>query len=161
MSRFASPLLFALALACYPKIDDTPSPAGETGGVDDGGSAADGGVAADSGAADGGVDSGPDDSGGLDTASSFCDSGPTMTWANFGEGFLIENCNGCHAATAVNRFGAPEYVTFDTVDEVWVWASVILDVATGDAPTMPPTGGVVDDDRLRLEYWLRCAETGT
>jgi hypothetical protein len=165
MTQLATSLLWTFVVACTPRGADSGS-VPDSGGVGDGGSAADGGGATDGGsdgggAADGGSDSGSSDSGGLDTASTFCDEGPTITWANFGNGFLIENCNGCHAATAVNRFGAPEDITFDTVDEVWAWATIVLAVATGDKPSMPPTGGVVDDDRLRLEYWLRCAEKGT
>jgi len=31
-------------------------------------------------------------------------------------------------------------------------------VATGDAPTMPPRGGLSPLDRERLEIWLVCGE---
>ena len=74
---------------------------------------------------------------------------------------MRENCQGCHASTATERYGAPDTVTFDTVEEAWIWASSILDVATGDSPTMPPAGGVEDDDRTRLRWWLACGERGT
>jgi len=97
-----------------------------------------------------------------DTATeAFCSDVYAVTWNSFGQGFLFGNCNGCHAATAKNRHDAPESVTFDTVEEAWAWSSRILARATGDDPTMPPEGGVHEDDRIRLEWWLRCGETGT
>ena len=96
-----------------------------------------------------------------DTAVDACEGVPTVTYQSFGRGFLVENCDGCHASTTTDRHDAPENVTFDSVDEVWTWSNVILSVATGDAPTMPPRGGVSDDDRTRLTWWLTCAEWGT
>lgn len=143
------PLLLGLLCACTIGSVDGPA-------VDDTSSEADGGDEDD----DGG---GTDDSGAADDTSEpeFCDGQPVVTWANFGQGFTLENCQGCHASTATNRYGAPELVTFDTVDEAWSWSSQILSTATGDEPSMPPSGGVFDDDRLLLEVWLRCAEPGT
>lgn len=85
-----------------------------------------------------------------------CVDAPVVTWNNFGEGFLIENCQACHASTAPNRHGAPENVTFDTEDDVRTWKDRILARAAGDAPTMPPMGGTSADDRYLLEVWLTC-----
>src|SRR5690349_9672525 len=72
----------------------------------------------------------------------FCDGAPVTTWDNFGHGFLIGDCDACHAATAANRHDAPDDVVFDTEAQVASYAPVILAVATGDSPTMPPEGGV-------------------
>lgn len=91
----------------------------------------------------------------------FCADAPTVDYNNFGEGFLLANCQGCHASTTANRHSAPKTVTFDTVDQVWAWAPNILSSATGDSPAMPPRGGIDPDDRIRLEWWLRCAPPGT
>ena len=91
----------------------------------------------------------------------FCTDAPVLRWSNFGESFITHTCQGCHASTAPNRYGAPEEYTFDTVDEVWEHRGWILSVATGDEPSMPPEGGVDEDDRKRLEYWLLCAPEGT
>ncbi|MCB9687539.1 MAG: hypothetical protein H6738_16460 [Alphaproteobacteria bacterium] len=85
-----------------------------------------------------------------------CDGAPVTTYDNFGAGFLTANCETCHAASAPDRHDAPADATFDDEEQVWAWADAILDTATGDAPTMPPQGGVEDDDRYRLEVWLRC-----
>jgi uncharacterized membrane protein len=106
-----------------------------------------------------GVDSGESHTGG--TAD--CADVPAMTWNNFGRGFTIEACQGCHASTVEGdaRFGAPEWVVFDTVDQVWAVADLVLAVCTGEAPSMPPQGGVTDDDRARLQWWLSCGEPGT
>jgi uncharacterized membrane protein len=90
-----------------------------------------------------------------------CDDAAVVTWNNFGEAFILHNCQACHASTTADRYGAPESVTFDTKSEVWAQAASILSVATGDAPSMPPRGGVSDDDRQRLVWWLTCAEPGT
>ena len=84
-----------------------------------------------------------------------------VTWDNFGASFILHQCQGCHASTAVDRYGAPDTVTFDTKEEVWAQAAVVLAVAAGPSPTMPPRGGVSDDDRQRLSWWLTCAEPGT
>jgi uncharacterized membrane protein len=79
-----------------------------------------------------------------------------VTWNNFGQGFLIENCQTCHASTSPNRHDAPEEITFDTEADVSRWKDAILDEATGDDPQMPPEGGVTEDDRYKLEVWLTC-----
>jgi len=95
-------------------------------------------------------------------AVSECDSGiPALNWDNFGEGFLLENCQSCHAGSSQSRYDAPEEVTFDNKTQVWYWADRILARATGDEADMPPAGGVSDDDKQRLEWWLACAEEGT
>jgi len=101
------------------------------------------------------VDSGVSDTGDV------CTDAPTLSYYNFGDGFLTENCQGCHASTAEYRYGAPESVTFDTIDQAWAFSIRILALAAGDDATMPPAGGVHSDDRMRLVWWLQCAEEGT
>ena len=91
----------------------------------------------------------------------FCEGVPTVSYNDFGDGFLTEFCQGCHASTAENRYGAPENVTFDTVEQAWAFSERILARAAGDDATMPPAGGVDSDDRTRLVWWLQCAEEGT
>jgi uncharacterized membrane protein len=90
----------------------------------------------------------------------FCDDSPVLSWENFGRGFVLEACQGCHAATAPNRYGAPEEVHFDTAAQTWELAERVLARAAGDYPSMPPLGGTGADDRLLLEYWLSCGEEG-
>ena len=105
------------------------------------------------------ADSGEADSGEPDTADR-CAGAATLDWDNFGHGFVIEHCNGCHAASASDRHGAPLDHTYDTVQEVWTHAEGILALAASASPTMPPRGGVSDDDRIRLYWWLGCGTFG-
>jgi len=86
----------------------------------------------------------------------WCADAPLTTWNNFGQGFLVENCQPCHASTSVDRHDAPKNITFDSPNAVAELRQRILDNATGDAPLMPPAGGIADEDRARLEAWLSC-----
>ncbi|MBK7757463.1 MAG: cytochrome c [Deltaproteobacteria bacterium] len=90
-----------------------------------------------------------------------CAEAPVLTWDNFGAGFITQECQSCHGSGVVNRQGAPEDVHFDSKEEVWARVDRVLARAGGDEPTMPPFGGVVEDDRERLTLWLTCAEPGT
>ena len=90
------------------------------------------------------------------TEADACSDEPVLTWANFGQGFMLENCQACHAATSPNRQGAPEGVSFDTEEQAWELLPRILARATGDAPDMPPQDGVDSEDRERLRIWLTC-----
>lgn len=86
----------------------------------------------------------------------YCADAPVLMWANFGQGFVTENCQSCHASTSESRHDAPEGVTFDTLADAVAQADRMLARATGDSPDMPPEGGVSDEDREKLEIWLRC-----
>ena len=87
-----------------------------------------------------------------------CADAPVVTYANFGEGFMTENCQPCHASTTLDRNGAPEDVSFDTLDDVLGHADRILARSAGDDAQMPPSGGVSADDRYLLSLWLTCWE---
>ena len=89
-----------------------------------------------------------------------CDTAPLVNWANFGNGFMIQNCNGCHASTTPERYGAPELATFDTPEEVWTQKASVLYAAGGEDPRMPPSGGTTDIQRLKLAIWLECGSFG-
>lgn len=90
-----------------------------------------------------------------------CVDVPVVDWDNFGQGFLLEACQGCHATTTADRYGAPEDVSFDTVEQAWLHADEVLNVAATDDPSMPPRGGVEEDDRVRLRWWLECGAPGS
>lgn len=89
-------------------------------------------------------------------ASELCADAPVTTWDNFGAGFLKQSCDTCHAASAPDRHGAPVAATFDSEEDVWALADRILVRATGEGASMPPQGGVPEDDRYRLAVWLSC-----
>lgn len=96
------------------------------------------------------------DGGAAPAAPAWCDEAPVTTWHNFGEGFLRESCQPCHASGAVDRHDAPGDVVFDTPEDVRRLRERVLSAATGFAPTMPPAGGVPGEARARLEVWLTC-----
>lgn len=88
--------------------------------------------------------------------SGLCADAPVLMYANFGQGFLLENCQSCHASTSLDRNGAPEGVVFDTLEDVLPLADLILAQAGGEDPPMPPQGGVEDLEREKLRIWLSC-----
>ena len=88
----------------------------------------------------------------------FCEEVPVVTWDNFGADHMRHNCQTCHASTTADRHGAPLVVTFDTYEEVMGRKQRILEVAGGESPLMPPSGGVSAEDQWKLEVWLRCFE---
>ena len=101
--------------------------------------------------------------GGSDTGTTdACATAPVLTWENFGEGFLRENCQSCHATNAPYRSTAdsppPDGIHFDNKNNAIELADRILASSTGTAPRMPPQGGVSEEDREKLTLWLECRE---
>lgn len=91
-----------------------------------------------------------------------CEDAPLITYNNFGKGFMTRECQGCHAIALPDeaRLGAPKEFAYDTPEQVWKDAELILLTSTGNDPIMPPSDGVFSEDRLRLEIWLRCGQDG-
>jgi len=86
----------------------------------------------------------------------FCRDAPVATYENFGHGFLLTYCQPCHGSEAVDRQGAPDDVTFDDQDQVEAHRDRIQARSVGEAASMPPSGGVLEDDLYLAEVWLRC-----
>ena len=63
-----------------------------------------------------------------------------VTYAEFGEVFLRQHCNGCHGSESDNRHGAPTSVSFDSIEAVWTWKDAILRVTTSENASMPRRG---------------------
>ena len=78
---------------------------------------------------------------------------PAPTWTNFAGAFFVTRCGACHAANAPDRFGAPEAMVFDTLEQVRALESAVR-ASTLEARTMPLGGGVPEEDLARLEAWL-------
>jgi uncharacterized membrane protein len=89
-----------------------------------------------------------------------CADVPPITWNNFGHGFMLERCGGCHNA-AQSRAGAPKELVFETPEQVWAYREEILEATTQEPLTMPPAGGTTEDERTELQWWLICGEEGT
>ena len=118
-------------------------------GCDSDDASGEGDTAADEGASSG--------SGGLAP----CSEQPTVTYDTFGRGFLATYCDGCHGSEVAGdtRQGAPPEVVFDSREGAEMFADRILARAApedGSEPTMPPVGGVTDEDRDRVTVWLTC-----
>jgi uncharacterized membrane protein len=104
------------------------------------------------GTSPGGDDTGPAAG---DTAAA-CADAAALSWATFGAGFFVQNCQSCHASTTADRHGAPPGVHFGDEASVRAQAGRIRARATGDAPDMPPSGGVAATERDKLTLWLTC-----
>jgi uncharacterized membrane protein len=93
-----------------------------------------------------------------DSADSFCVDVPVLTWENFGNGLVVEHCQACHASTSTNRNGAPEDIVFDSDEDTQEHMERIYQRVVVER-TMPPQGGLLEDDLSRVEIWIRCWET--
>lgn len=102
-----------------------------------------------------------EDTGEPETDEDPCADVPIVNWDNFGRGFFRESCQGCHSSAVSYRYGAPEDINFDSLEDVWSNPGWVLAVAGGEDPSMPPQGGTTDADRERLYVWLTCAPEGT
>lgn len=79
-----------------------------------------------------------------------------MAWEDFGAGFMLAECQPCHASGAPDRHDAPADVSFDDEEQVLSWSDRIVDVAGTEPPSMPPDGGTTAEDRALLRAWLLC-----
>jgi hypothetical protein len=84
-----------------------------------------------------------------------CETGLDVTWDGWAAGFMLSQCQPCHASETPNRYGAPTSVTFDTLEHCRAQAGVIEDAVLIRA-SMPPAGGITDDERALLARWLAC-----
>lgn len=93
-----------------------------------------------------------------DTGAVVCGThSPTLGYSNFGEGFLLEHCAGCHSSMlpADARQGAPVGVDLDSLDLAREW-SERSKIRTVTELTMPPGGGPSDEERLWFSEWIDC-----
>jgi uncharacterized membrane protein len=88
-------------------------------------------------------------------AAPLCETGLDVTWEGWAAGFMLSQCQPCHASEAPNRYGAPSTITFDTLEDCQAQSGAIAD-AVLTRGSMPPAGGVSDDERALLARWLEC-----
>ena len=83
--------------------------------------------------------------------------GTKLTYAQFGQGFLAQNCQTCHGQSSDERKGAPSGYDFGTVESVRSHKDRIFARAAADNVSMPP--GPDDPpaaERAKLAEWLAC-----
>ncbi len=85
----------------------------------------------------------------------WCDTASPAGWDDFGEGFLLTHCQPCHASNSANRYGAPEAISFDTESAALEQSEAILRTVL-EQPSMPPAGGITEDEATLLRHWLIC-----
>lgn len=92
-----------------------------------------------------------------------CPPESTLTYENFGRGFMESYCLRCHSRvlTGTGRRGAPVGMDFDTLERVRSY-SFDIDAAAGasvavENTQMPPdTPRPTAEERRRLGEWLAC-----
>lgn len=88
-------------------------------------------------------------------AAPLCETGLEVTWEGWAAGFMLSQCQPCHASETPNRYGAPPGVTFDTQEDCQAQAGAIADAVLTRA-SMPPAGGITETERELLARWLEC-----
>jgi uncharacterized membrane protein len=78
-----------------------------------------------------------------------------VNWENFGVGFFAGYCRACHSAEADDRYGAPEGLDFDSLEQVQALKGSIHDTVLVDE-TMPVGGGVDEESLTLLATFLDC-----
>ena len=84
-----------------------------------------------------------------------CDSSPSVTWDNWGSGFFTTHCQGCHASTTPDRYGATVGVDFDNLADLRQWHERVR-VRVLEDEDMPPAGGISEDELFLLGVLLDC-----
>lgn len=87
-----------------------------------------------------------------------CPPGSPLTWQSFGQGFLLDHCVGCHSSQLAEgqRAQATLGVDFDTQPGAQQWLQRIYARSADANDTMPPAGGVTEQQRQLLGDWLAC-----
>ena len=84
-----------------------------------------------------------------------CNDAPTYN--DWMEGFLRSKCQSCHSSEALYRYNAPENIHFDSyreaVDQLEIIRSSVL-----ERESMPPGGGLSEEDKSLLAQWLDCPQ---
>lgn len=87
-----------------------------------------------------------------------CPSDNQLSWENFGAGFVLAYCTGCHGRDVREdaRQGAPLSITFDDPNSIRDLDERIWSRAADGNATMPPVGGPDLEARRKLGQWLAC-----
>jgi uncharacterized membrane protein len=92
----------------------------------------------------------------LNLSDADCENAPMVTWDNWAQSMLITHCQGCHASTSTNRYGAPESIHFD-YETTAIDLGERIYIRVIEDEDMPPAGGLLEEDIYLLDTWLRCS----
>ncbi len=109
----------------------------------------------DSGTPDSVQDTGASQDTTTDDEPTDCDVPEGFDWANWGQPFFRTWCSGCHAASAPDRHGAPEWLVFDTEAQAYE-RRVIIRSSVLELGSMPLGGGLPEQEAASLDLYLRC-----
>jgi uncharacterized membrane protein len=98
---------------------------------------------------------GPPEQSPEDSAEASCGHDIKVTWETGGQALFRGRCCSCHSSTATERYGAPEYLNYDTYEGVQEAAHAIRQAALWDQ-VMPPGYPLSDEDQEVLESFLDC-----
>jgi uncharacterized membrane protein len=92
-------------------------------------------------------------SGGSTLESATCPPGNTLTYSNFGKGFVDSYCIGCHSSAA-NQGG----ISLEGEGNIGKVKSKMYAEAAASNSEMPPAGkkAPTADERTKLGEWLAC-----
>ena len=93
---------------------------------------------------------------GTDEVIDDCDLPAGFDWTHWGSPFFRTWCSGCHGAEAPERYGAPEWLVFDTEAQVYTHRDVIRSSVL-ERQSMPLGGGLPTQEAASLDLFLRCA----
>ena len=88
-----------------------------------------------------------------------CPQGTLLSYENFGSGFIDQYCLACHSKSKTEGFrgAAPHGTDFDTITEVQIFRTRILERTKAEAPNpMPPNRELPQIQRIVLHEWLNC-----
>ena len=89
------------------------------------------------------------------SAEASCGHEIKVTWETGGQALFRGRCCSCHSSTATERFGAPEYLNYDTYEGVQEAAHAIRQAALWDQ-VMPPGYPLSEEEQETLESFLDC-----
>jgi uncharacterized membrane protein len=75
---------------------------------------------------------------------------------NFGRAFVQQYCSSCHAQSAAHRQGAPIDIHMQSSDNISEYQQQIFTAIENSS--MPPQGGVDENNRSAALAWLQCME---
>ena len=92
---------------------------------------------------------------GLSDTGEDCDVPMGFDWSTWGQPFFRTWCSGCHGADAPERYGAPDWLVFDTEAQVYNHRSLIRSSVL-ERQSMPLGGGLPEQESESLDLFLRC-----